>query len=126
MIYIGSDEKQSKGLTSHCVTALNRDEMIRQWAFEKDIGLIATLSERDMTSRDACYPHKCITGFTNSYRSFVNDRNKNGKDKQKRCEEIAILEVLNYIEETLEASPVISPYLKLSDVKKYYCQVLQH
>ena len=33
---------------------------------------------------------------------------------------------LNYIEETLGASAVISPYLKLSDVKNYYCQVLEH
>ena len=40
--------------------------------------------------------------------------------------EIAILEVLNHIVETLEAYAVISPYLKLSDVKKYYCQVLEH
>ena len=43
-----------------------------------------------------------MTRFTNSYRSFVNERSKNGKDKQKRCEDIAILGVLNYIEEALE------------------------
>lgn len=51
---------------------------------------------------------------------------KNVKDKQKRCEEKAIPEVFNYIEETLEASAVISSYLKLSDGKKYYCQFLEH
>ena len=79
-----------------------------------------------MTSRDACYPHKCIAEFTNSDKRFVNDHNKNEKNKKKRCVEIAILEVLNHIEETLEAYAVISPYLKLSDVKKYYCQVLEH
>ena len=90
-----------------------------------EIKLIAKLLEGDMISRDACYHRKCITGFTNSYRSFVNDRNKNGKDKQKICEEIAILEVLSYINQTLEASTFISPYLKLSDVKKCYCQVLE-
>ena len=64
--------------------------------------------------------------FTDLYRSFVNDRNKNGKDKHKRCEEIAILEVLNYTGETLEASAIISPYLKLADIKNYCSQVLEH
>ena len=91
-----------------------------------DTKLIVKLSEDDMISRNGCYHHKCMTGFTNSYRSFVNDRNKNGKDKQKRRDAIVIFEVSNYMEETLEASAVISPYLKLSDVKAYYCQVLEH
>ena len=77
--------------------------MIKQCPVEmRDTKLIAKLSEGDMISRDACYHHKCMTRFTNSYRSFVNDRKINGKDKQKRCEGIAILGVLNYIEETLE------------------------
>ena len=87
--------------------------MIKQCTVEMgDSKLIAKLSESDMICRDACYHHKCMTGFTNSYKSFVKFR----QDKQKRFKEIAILEVLNYIEETLEASVTILPYLKLSVV----------
>ena len=87
--------------------------MMKQCTVEMgDTKLRAKLSEGDMISRDACYHHKCMTGFTNSYKSFVKFR----QDKQKRCKEIPILEVLNYLEETLEASVVILPCLKLSDV----------
>ena len=48
---------------------------------DQDTRLIAKLSEGDMTSRDACYPHKCIAEFTNSDKRFVNDHNKNEKNK---------------------------------------------
>ena len=85
--------------------------MIRQCTVEmRDTKLIAKLSEGHKVSRDACYHHKCITGFTNLYRRFVNDSKKMEmiNRKQKGCNEIAALEVLNYIDETLEASAVIS------------------
>ena len=75
-----------------------------------DTKLIAKLSEGDKVSRDASYYHKCMTGFKNLCRRFVNDSKKMEKinRKQKGCKEIVIPEVLHYIEETLEASAVIS------------------
>ena len=52
-----------------------------------------------------------MTVFTKLCRSFVNDCNKKEKNKQERCEEIALLEVLNNIEETLDATTIVLPYL---------------
>ena len=119
-------EQPPKGLlVLHRVTTLNRDKMIRQCAIEMGYEkLIAKLSEGDMISRDACYHHKCITTFTNAYRKFVNDNNRNSKDK--RLEEIAFLEALPFLEETLLTSSMMAPYLKLSEIKHYYyCQVME-
>ena len=48
---------------------------------------------------------------------------KKKKYNYKRCKEIALLKVLNNSKETLEATTIVS-HLKLSDVKKYYCQFL--
>ena len=49
---------------------------------------------------------------------------KKKKYNYKRCKEIALLKVLNNSKETLEATTIVS-HLKLSDVKKYYCQFLR-
>ena len=98
--------------------------MIRQCAIEMGHEkLIAKLSEGDMISRDACYHHKCITTFTNAYRKFVNDNNRNSKDR--RLEEIAFLEAMHFLEETLLTSSMMAPYVKLSEIKHYYCQVME-
>lgn len=56
-----------------------------------------------------------MTGFTNVFTSFVNDHNKRKNN--------ALLTVLNNIKETLEATSIVS-HLALSDVRKYYCQLL--
>lgn len=100
--------------------------MVRKCAIEMGHEkLIAKLSEGDMISREACYHLKCMTMFTNSYRKFVNN-NKPVEidDEQKKVEEIALLETLHFVEESLQSSSLLAPYIKLSDVKRQYCQVL--
>ena len=83
------DEKkkktQPKRLILHRATTMNRDKMIRQFAVAMGgTKLTEKVSEGGIISRSCCYRHKCMTEFTNSYRNFVNDRNKNGKDKDSR------------------------------------------
>lgn len=54
--------------------------MIKQCAVEMGATkVIAKLSEGAMISQDACYHHKCMTGFTNFFKSFVNDYNQTGE-----------------------------------------------
>lgn len=113
-------------LPLHRVTTVNRDTMIRKCATEmKNEKLIIKLSEGDMISKDSCYHHKCMTTFTNAYRKFINSKCKTNKDKQKDLEEIALLESVEHIEEILQTSLLVASYVKLPDVRRYYCDVLE-
>lgn len=67
--------------------------MIKQCAEMGATKVMAKLSEGAMISQDACYPHKCTTGFTNFFTSFVNDYNQTG-EKIKRKDFWIILKKL--------------------------------
>ena len=84
-------------------------------------GLMAKLSQGVMNSRDACYCYKSMTGFTNLCRRFVNDCNKKGK-KIRKMQGNSFSEIFKWYRGNLDATTIVLPYLKLSDVKKYYCQ----
>ncbi len=55
----------------------------------------------------------------------MNNGKKEKRNTQKSYEELAFIEVLNYVEEALQSSMQVAPYVKLSEVKQYYCQVLE-
>ena len=79
-----------------------------------------------MIAREACYHLKCLSKFTNGYRSYVNKNANPEKRKQHKAESIAMAEVSNYIEETLQTCEgEVAPFVKLSDERKYYCQCLE-
>ena len=79
-----------------------------------------------MIARDACYHLKCFSKFTIGYRSYVNKNANPEKRKQHKAENIAMAGVSNYIEETLQTCEgEVAPFVKLSDMRKYYCQCLE-
>ena len=87
--------------------------------------LLAKLSEGDMVAREACYHLRCMTKFTNTYRSFVKKNVDPDQQKQKKYESIALAEVMNFVEEGLQVnSGEASPFLKLSEIRQYYCGCL--
>ena len=67
-----------------------------------------------------------MTKFTNAYRTFLNSNDAKNKDKQKKLEEIALVKTLNFLEETLSSSTDLAPFVKLSVLKRYYCDVLEN
>ena len=65
-----SKEMKSKQL--HRVTSLNRDSDIREATTALgDTKLLVKLAEGDLIAREACFHKKCMTDFTNRYRSYT-------------------------------------------------------
>ena len=97
---------------------MNRDRSMRERAIKiGDTKLLAKLSEGDMVAREACYHLRCMTKFTNTYRSFVKKNVDPDQQKQKKYESIALAEVMNFVEEGLQVnSGEASPFLKLSEI----------
>ena len=119
------NEKNSTFL--HRVTTMNRDRNILECAIQMgDTKLLAKLSEGDMVAREACYHLRCMTKFNNTYRSFVKKNVDPDQQKQKKYESIALAEVMNFVEEGLQVnSGEALPFLKLSEIRKYYCGCLK-
>ena len=75
--------KEIKSKQLHQVTSFNRDSNIREAATAlDDTKLPAKLAERDLIAREACYHKKCMTDFTNRYRSYTKPVDK---DKQMKA-----------------------------------------
>ena len=65
-----TEEMKSKQL--HRVTSFNRDSNIREAATVLgDTKLLVKLAEGDLIAQEACYHKKCMTDFTNRYRSYT-------------------------------------------------------
>ena len=68
----GAKKNEKSSTFLHRVTTMNRDQNIRECAIQMgDTKLLAKLSEGDMGAREACYHLRCMTKFTNTYRSFA-------------------------------------------------------
>ena len=91
-----------------------------------DEKLLAKLSEGDMISREKSYHGKCMTRFNNMYRKFVNRKTNPENDRRQGVENIALAQVMEYIEESLQTSDSVAPFVKLSDLKKVYFEVLEN
>ena len=65
-----------------------------------DTKILAKLSEGDMISRDACYHKRCLTEFSNKYRSFLNIKGQ-PQLEHNNLDNIALAEVVAYLEEKL-------------------------
>ena len=76
-------------------------------------------------AREACYHKKCMTNFTNRYRSYTKLVDKD-KQMQVKVESLALAEVMMYIEDRLQScEDEVTPFVKLSEVRKFYCHCLE-
>ena len=57
-----------------------------------DTKLLAKLPEGDLITREACYQKKCMTDFTNRYRSYTKLIDKD-KEMQVKVESLALAEL---------------------------------
>ena len=76
-------------------------------------------------AREACYHKKCITDFTNRYRSYTKPVDKD-KQMQVKVERLALAEVMMYIEDRLQpCEDEVAPFVKLLEVRKFYYHCLE-
>ena len=82
---------------------------------------LAKLSAGDMIAREACYHKDCMSQFSNKYRNDINKASKTKKDHQQNLESIALAQTILFIEEARQHNTEeVAPFIKLSDVRKFY------
>ena len=118
--------KEMKSKQLDRVTSFNRDSNIREAAIAfGDTKLLTKLAEGDLITREACYHKKCMTGFTNRYKSYTKPVDED-KQMQVNVESLALAEVINYIEDRLQScEDEVAPFVKLLEVRKFYCHCLE-
>ena len=57
---------------------------------------------------------------------FVNKKTNPEKDRRQDVENIVLAQVMDYIEESLQTSDSVAPFVKLSDLKKVYLEFLEN
>ena len=88
--------------------------------------LLAKLSEVDMIAWQACYLEHCMTKFRNKFCKFYKDQENDVKDVQKSLEATAFAECMSFIEDSLQSSDEVAPFIKLSVVRKFYSHCLEN
>ena len=93
--------KEIKSKQIHRVTSFNRNSNITEAATALGATkLPAKLAEGDLIAQEACYHKKCMTDFTNRYRSYTQPVDKD-KKMEVKVKSLALAEVMMYIEDRL-------------------------
>ena len=79
-----------------------------------------------MIAREAWYHERCMTKFKNIFREFSNGQENHVKDIQKSLEVIAVAKCMLFVEDSLQNSNEVAPFIKLSFILKFYCNCLEN
>ena len=79
-----------------------------------------------MIAREACYHERSMTKFKNKFCKFSNDQENHYKNVQKSLDPIAVAEYMSFIEDSLQSSDEVAPFIKLPVIQKSYCQCLEN
>ena len=108
----------SSGGDLHRASTIDIDKKVRWYATElQDTKLLAKQAMGDMHAVDADYHTKCLVGLYYRYRKLPKHLQKD--TSQKHLEDIALAELVSYIEETRTTDNVICIF-KLSHLAKLY------
>ena len=78
-----------------------------------DTKLLAKLSEGNMIAREVCYCEQCMKKFRNKFSKFPNNKKNYLKDVQKNLGAIAVAKCMSFVEDSLESSDEVEPFIKL-------------
>ena len=62
-----------------------------------------------------------VCHFRNKFCKFFNDQENHLKDVQKSLEAIAVAGCMSFIEDSLQSSDEVAPFIKLSGILKFCC-----
>ena len=89
------------------------------------MGLLATLSEGNMIAREVRYHEHCTT-LPNKFCKFFNNQENHLKDVQKSLEAVTVAECMSFIEDFLQSSDEVAPFIKLSVILTFCCYCLEN
>ena len=103
----------------HNFTTLEADRNLRQIATQLgDFELLSRISGGDLVAIEAKYHLNCLTSFRNKYRSFLSKMSKISEtDDEKINESRAFIELLNFIEKSVEEG---TQFFKLSELHSLF------
>ena len=108
------------------VESLNHDNYVRQAATQiGDTKLLTKLSERDMIASEAFCHEDCMTKFRKKFCKFSNNQENHVKNVQNSLEAIAVAECMSFIEDSLQSSDEVAPFIQLPVIPKLYCHCLE-
>ena len=79
-----------------------------------------------MIAREACYHEHCVKKIRNKFHKFSKDRENHLKGVQKNLEAITVAECMSFIEDSLQSSDEVVPFIKLFFIRKFYCHYLKN
>lgn len=108
----------------HEFMTLEADKNVRNMAADlQDTAVLARIAGGDVVAIDGMYHLSCLTEFRNRHRSLVRKRKKvdGGKVDEKKIDARAIIELINFIENSIEEGVLC---FKVSELRHKYAERL--